>query len=59
MGLELTMAAFQGFLQTFIMAILVLAVAATLGFATPMGRSASQPQQPAPPVASGATTAVL
>ncbi|MFZ1990514.1 MAG: hypothetical protein WAW96_12170 [Alphaproteobacteria bacterium] len=54
------MAAVQGFLQTFIMAILVLAIAMTLGVATPMGRSASQPPQPlAPHVASGATTAVL
>ncbi|HXZ67152.1 MAG TPA: hypothetical protein VEH07_01035 [Alphaproteobacteria bacterium] len=53
------MAAVQGFLQAFIMAILVFAIAMTLGVATPMGRSASQPQQLAPPVASGATTALL
>ena len=53
------MAAVQGFLQTFILAILVLAIAMTLGFSTPMGRSASQPQPLAPHVASGATTAVL
>jgi len=51
------MAAVQGFLQTFIMAILVFAIAVTLGFTAPIGRSASQPL--APPVASGATTALL
>jgi hypothetical protein len=54
------MAAVQGFLQTFIMAMLVIAIAVTLGVTTaPSGRSASQPQPLAPPVASGATTAVL
>jgi hypothetical protein len=56
-GWELTMAAVQGFVQTFLMAIFVIALAVTLGFSPPSGRSASQPA--APSVAPGATTALL
>jgi len=53
------MAALQGFLQTFLMAILVIAVAVTLGFGPRLGRSASTPQPAAPPVANGATSALV
>ena len=53
------MAALQGFMQTFILAILLIAIAVTLGFTPPLGRSASEPHLSAPPVAHGATTALL
>lgn len=53
------MAALQGFMQTFILAILAIAIAVTLGFTPQLGRSASQPQPSAPHVKSHATTALV
>jgi len=54
------MAALQGFITTFQLAALAMAVAAMLGIAPPvhLGRSAAQPAPP-PPMEAGDTTALL
>ena len=52
------MAAIQGFLQTLVIAILLLAAATNLGLAPHLGQSASTPALP-PAVHMGATHALI
>ncbi len=54
------MAALQGFMQGFLMVIFAIAIAVSLvGLKPNLGRSASQPQPSAPPVAMGAISALV